>query len=271
MITYKEHFLIKNDCFRAGKKIKVEGLMLHSTGANNTRLNRYIQPDDGILGDNPNNNDWNRSGIEKCVHAFIGKDKKGRIKVYQTLPWNHRGWHAGGSANNTHIGVEICEDDLTHADYFEMVYGVAVDLFVHLCKKFGLTSKDIIDHSEGKKLGIASNHGDVMHWFPKYGKSMDTFRADVQAKLDAGEVTVYFGDKPEVKPGSPTSPTVGNASATIDVKPSVTVKIESKAKTIDQLATEVLRGVHGSGRERMISLGSNYAKVQQEVNRRLRG
>lgn len=41
-------------------------------------------------------------------------------------------------------------------------------------------------------------------------------------------------------------------------------------KTIDQLATEVLRGAHGSGRERMISLGSNYAKVQAEVNRRLR-
>lgn len=42
------------------------------------------------------------------------------------------------------------------------------------------------------------------------------------------------------------------------------------AKTIDQLADEVLKGKHGSGRERMISLGVNYAKVQTEVNRRLR-
>lgn len=30
-----------------------------------------------------------------------------------------------------------------------------------------LTEKDIISHSEGYELGIASNHGDVMHWFPK--------------------------------------------------------------------------------------------------------
>ena len=34
------------------------------------------------------------------------------MATYQTLPWDHRGWHAGGSANNTHIGFEICEDAL---------------------------------------------------------------------------------------------------------------------------------------------------------------
>ena len=41
-----------------------------------------------------------------CVHGFIdGNDGT----IYQTLPWNHRGWHGGGSSNNTHIGVEMCE------------------------------------------------------------------------------------------------------------------------------------------------------------------
>ena len=45
--------------------------------------------------------------------------------------------------------------------------------------------KNIIDHSEGYKKGVASNHGDVAHWFPKFGKSMDTFRADVEAGLKA--------------------------------------------------------------------------------------
>ncbi len=47
--------------------------------------------------------------------------------------------------------------------------------------------KHIICHSEGCKLGIASNHGDVMHWFPKHGKSMDTFRAAVKVGLAATE------------------------------------------------------------------------------------
>lgn len=41
----------------------------------------------------------------------------------------------------------------------------------------------LICHSEGCTLGIASNHADVMHWFPKHGKSMDTFRADVKKAM----------------------------------------------------------------------------------------
>ena len=54
----------------------------------------------------------------------------------------------------------------------------------YLCKQYDLTEQDIICHSEGHAKGIASNHGDVMHWFPKYGKLMDTFRADVKKLLD---------------------------------------------------------------------------------------
>ena len=100
------------------------------------------------------------------------------------MPWDHRGWHAGGSANNTHIGFEICEDGLTDNTYFEKVYQEAVELCAYLCKEYGLTEKNIICHSEGYKQGIASNHGDVMHWFPKHGKNMDTFRAAVKEFLD---------------------------------------------------------------------------------------
>lgn len=176
----------ENACYKAGRKITVKGIMVHSTGANNPNLRRYVGPDDGLLGKNDYNNHWNTyhpGGREVCVHGFIGKLKDGTIATYQTLPWDHRGWHAGGSANNTHIGFEICEDGLTNASYFEKVYQEAVELCVYLCKLYGLTEKDIICHSEGYKRGIASNHGDVMHWFPKHGKSMDTFRAAVKSML----------------------------------------------------------------------------------------
>ncbi|WP_368653043.1 N-acetylmuramoyl-L-alanine amidase [Ornithinibacillus sp. 4-3] len=126
-----------------------------------------------------------KRGRQVCVHAFIGKLADGSIATYQTLPWNHRGWHAGGTANNSHIGFEICEDGLTDASYFSAVYKEALELCVYLCKLYGFSEKDIICHSEGYKQGIASNHGDVMHWFPKHGKSMDTFRADVKKLLSA--------------------------------------------------------------------------------------
>ena len=100
---------------------------------------------------------------------------------------SYRGWHAGGKANDSYIGFEICEYGLTDPAYFSAVYKEAVQLCAYRCKQFGLTEKDIICHSEGNKLGIASNHADVMHWFPKHGKNMDTFRADVKTALSKEE------------------------------------------------------------------------------------
>ncbi|MGI6745445.1 MAG: N-acetylmuramoyl-L-alanine amidase [Acutalibacteraceae bacterium] len=178
--------LTNNACYKAGKTITPKGIMVHSTGANNPNLKRYVGPDDGLLGKNQYNNHWNQDkpdGRQVCVHAFIGKLADGSIATYQTLPWNHRGWHAGGSANDTHIGFEICEDGLTDAAYFSAVYKEAVELCVYLCKQYGLTEKDIIGHYEGYQKGIASNHGDPKNWFPKHGKSMDTFRAEVKRLL----------------------------------------------------------------------------------------
>ena len=221
--------LTENACYKAGRKITPKGIMVHSTGANNPKLLRYVGPDDGLLGENRYGNHWNQDkpgGSYVCVHAFIGKLADGTIATYQTLPWDWRGWHAGdgskGSANDTHISFEICEDDLTDSSYFVAVYQEAVELCAYLCKQYGLTEKDILCHSEGYTQGIASNHGDVMHWFPKFGKSMDTFRADVKKLLggdSSGEID-RPANKPEVeeKPVAPAGIAVGS-----------TVKIKSGA------------------------------------------
>lgn len=176
----------QNECYKTGRSIGVKGIMIHSTGANNPALKRYVNPDDGKLGHNPNGNHWNTfrpDGRQVCCHAFIGRLADGSVASYQTLPWNHRGWHAGGRANDTHIGIEICEDSTADPVYFREVYREAVQLCVYLCKQFGLTERDIIDHREGAAKGLASNHGDIAHWWPKHGKSMDTFRAEVKAGL----------------------------------------------------------------------------------------
>lgn len=187
-MNLRKLILTENACYKAGGKIVPKGIMVHSTGANNPFLKRYVGPDDGLLGKNLYGNHWNQDkpdGRKVCVHAFIGKLADGSIATYQTLPWNHRGWHAGESANDTHIGFEICEDNLNDPFYFAAVYKEAAELCAFLCKAYGLTEKNIICHSEGYKLGIASNHGDVMHWFPKHGKSMEAFRAEVGRLLKA--------------------------------------------------------------------------------------
>lgn len=181
----------RNPCFRASVPLFPAGLMLHSTGADNPNLRRYVGPDDGLLGFNPNGNYMNNPGATTCVHGFIGKLADGSIATYQILPWDMRAWHCGrgkyGSANDTHIGIEICEDGLEDASYFKAVYREAVELFAYLCKKFNLDPLApgvILCHSEGRDLGIASNHSDVMHWFPKHGKTMDDFRADVALEME---------------------------------------------------------------------------------------
>lgn len=186
-MNLKKCLLTNNDCYRSGKTIQVKGIMVHSTGANNPNLKRYVQPNDGLLGVNNNGNDWNHSGISKCVHAFIGKLSDGTIATYQTLPWNFRGWHAGGSANDSYISFEICEDGLNDSTYFNLVYREAVELTAYLCKMYNLNPAldgVVICHSEGFKRGIASNHGDVEHWFPKFGKSMNNFRSDVIKEME---------------------------------------------------------------------------------------
>ena len=59
---------------------------------------------------------------------------------------------------------------------------------MYLCRMYGLTAADILDHAEAHKKGLASNHGDVGHWFPKYGASMDKLRGDVKRLLEASEL-----------------------------------------------------------------------------------
>ena len=172
--------------------MKPIGIMIHSTGANNPRLSRYVQPDDGVLGTNKYNNHWNQpkpGGKSVCVHGFIGKDKNGKVRVYQTLPFNYIGWHSGsgknGSANTLgYIGIEICEDSLSDKKYFNECYEQAIELCVHLCKQYNIKVDNIIGHYEGHQQGIASNHADPRHWFTRHGKTMDTFRKDVDKLLN---------------------------------------------------------------------------------------
>lgn len=187
-MNLKKLILTQNACFKTGKTIIPKGIMIHSTGANNPKLNRYVGPDDGLLGRNQYNKHWNQDkpdGRQVCPHGFIGKLNDGSIATYQTLPWNHRGWHAGGDANNTHIGVEICEDNLMDTSYFNKVYNEAVELCVYLCKEYNISPDNIIGHYEGYKRGIASNHGDPNNWFPKHGKNMDEFRKTVKKALSS--------------------------------------------------------------------------------------
>jgi len=203
-MNLRQLILTQNECYIVNRERTraPAGIMVHSTAANNTKLSRYVGPNDGVVGSNPNNNHWNQfrpDGRQVCVHAFIGTLPNGSIATYQTLPWDIPGWHSGSGnkgpaadANNTgYIGFEICEDDTNGRTYFNAVYKEAVELCAYLCRLYGIKPESpwLICHREGGPLGIASNSADVLHWFPKHGKSMDDFRADVQKEMAANANT----------------------------------------------------------------------------------
>lgn len=217
-LTIYRRFLTNNDCYKAANQQDTRGVQVHSTGANNPWLKRYVQPDDGRLGNNPNGNSHNRSGGDVCASAYIGKLQDGTVAVYQALPWDYRCWLSGsgqnGNANRMgYKGFEICEDGLKDEDYFrDAVMGKAVLLSAYLCQMAGVSPYQVLaqfggkqalavmDHRELCAAGLASNHADITHWLQNFGLTMNDFRKAVQNVLDQGGVEVTYVDADDEGP-----------------------------------------------------------------------
>lgn len=199
-----ESFLEKNPCYGANmsnadyryttfQRRGPLGLVLHSVGCAQPSAEVFVKQ-------------WNSTSYDRaCVHAFIDANTG---TVYQCLPWNFRAWHVGGSANNTHIGVEMCEPSAikytTGAKFTikdkekafrqcETAYKSAVELFAMLCNKYKLDPlKDgvILSHNECGKRGIGSGHVDPEHLWSGLGigYTMDGFRNDVKKAMSGASV-----------------------------------------------------------------------------------
>jgi hypothetical protein len=196
-------------CYRAAQEAIPVGIVLHSTGANNTALKRYVQPstDDpargdllALIGKNANGNHWNRD-IKKSVHYIIGKRADGLVDAAHILPEEFCAWGVGtgkkGSYNynpTAHIQVEVCEDALTDEKYFFACYYEAIHLCADICARRGWEADVIVSHKEAYKRGYATNHGDIDHWLKKFGMTMDILRTDVDLLLHP-EKEIVIGDK----------------------------------------------------------------------------
>lgn len=202
-------FMRQSTWYKGAGTVKVKGVLWHSTGANNTTLKRYVQPDDNavdrakmleLLGTNAYKNDWNHIARDAGVNAWIGKLASGEVTTVQVGPWDKKAWGCGsgskGSCNDGWVQFEICEDALTDRAYFEKVYKEAVELTAYICAIYGLDPHGtvtyngvkvpvILCHQDSYQLKLGSNHGDVLHWLPKFGKSMQTVRDDVAVLLGA--------------------------------------------------------------------------------------
>lgn len=171
-----------------------KGAVLHSIGIQ--------QPSAAVIANN-----FDRSDADASVHAVLQADGQ----VLQLMPWNYRAWHVGGgangSANDTHIGVEMTEPDCIWydakngyklhindraqaLDFVRKTYAQAVELFAWLCAEHGwnpMADGVILSHKECCARGIGSNHGDPEHLWDALntGYTMDTFRIDVAEEMEA--------------------------------------------------------------------------------------
>lgn len=185
-------FTTRNKCYQVSTPLKPRGIMLHSIGV--------PQPNALVMAHSYNQ--YRPNGQPVCVHAFVQRDGT----VYQTLPWTVQAWHCAGSANSTHIGIEMTEpasiaytgygaewrdlDTVATETHIRGTYAAAVELFAQLCAQFDLdplADGVIISHSEGRMRGVASAHADPEHLWKPFGLTMYGFRQDVYKAMHSTE------------------------------------------------------------------------------------
>ncbi len=176
-LTVTKHMMLKNDCYNEEDDFtRLDGVVVHSTAVPGVKADAWY-------------NAWNRSNTNAAVHSFLDDDG-----VYQYLPYDQIGWHAGQPCNQTYLDFEICEPDgfyyvnnvITGYDvavqqaYFDKIWQNATVYTAYLCKCFSLSPDSVISHAEAGRMGIGTNHGDPDHWFKLHGKNMNDFRNDVK-------------------------------------------------------------------------------------------
>lgn len=200
-LTFKA-YARNNGAFRAARPMpsgSPEGIIIHSTGANNPNLRRYVNAPE-VCGENPYKNYFDRGDSDVCPHAVIGLDKSGEVRAAKLLPWNICCWGCGSGSKGSYnyspayVQIEVCEDELNDREYFDRAFGLAAELCQRLLRNYPtIRPENIISHHEAHLRGYASNHADCDHWLGKFGLNMDWFRALVsgekQVKITA-EVTV---------------------------------------------------------------------------------
>lgn len=202
------------------------GVLWHDTGVDEhigaIPISRFVQPYEGdadyaqlmkILGNNPNNNDWNHTDRQAGVNAFVGRLADNSISSVQVGPWTMAPWGCGAGPNGSCNGFnrsgvwtgehwiqfEICDDGYNSRVYFDQVFEEACQLTAYLCDTYkidpkatiqfcGVSVPAILCHQDSYQLGLGNDHSDVLVWFRQFGKTMADVRNRVSAILSTASL-----------------------------------------------------------------------------------
>ena len=203
MIDIIKAHAVNNLCYIAAQKMSPKGIVVHSTGANNPYLKRYVDAPNEV-GTNRYGNHWNvatPAGRKVCVHAFIGYDKNEQIRVAELLPLDICCWGVGSGKNGSYnynpayIQFEICEDNLADKAYYDNAFAIAAEYCAELCRNYNISVDNIVGHCEAYRLGYGCNHRDPEHWMKKFGETMADFRTRVSKILKSNEEMEELGEE----------------------------------------------------------------------------
>lgn len=257
-------------------------------GQTNQRPAHYMEPKYITVHNTANSN----KGANAEMHAkYLHNGASGRVvswhftvddtEIYQHLPLNENGWHAGdggsGTGNRESIGIEICENS-------DGAFGKAVSNAVWLIQKL------MKEHNVG--IGGVVTH---KHWSGKNcpHKLLDQWQGFIKRVENSEAPSSKPANKPNTKTISQMVQEViagkhgeGNTNRQkslvisdaeyAKVRAEVNKRVNAPAhanttKTITQMAKEVIIGEHGKGhanRQRSLRVGdTTYQKVRAEVNK----
>lgn len=171
---------------RSGKTLAAKGTVAHETATPGaTAENEYKYFNNGA------------GGRSASAHAFVDYDC-----IIQTVPWNEQAWHAGGTANRNYIGIEFC--NYNDAAKFEEIWKRAVWLFawvhVNVLKVTNINKDTLMSHAEVSTKWRETTHQDPVAYFAKFGKTVDDFRAAVQAEINGMIGQPQQSAQPQAKP-----------------------------------------------------------------------
>lgn len=160
--------LIKNN--RPGTSLKASGIVLHETANPGATAKNHFDY-------------WNKQHRGSSCHLVVDWNE-----AIQLIPYNEVSWHAGKTANETFIGVEMCRPKKHDESKFNKVWDLSVKLFAEIfIEQLGLTvvtKENLMSHDEVSKKWKETNHTDPVGYFAEYGRTVDGFRNAVQDKIN---------------------------------------------------------------------------------------
>lgn len=168
MANITKSYVTKNNRYKAAEIIKPQGIVLHSIGC--------PQPKASVLL-----NSWANNSSQYVTHYVLDD-----TVIYQCMPDNYKCWHVCSPGNDKWIGVEMCEpkqikytsgakftcsNRSAAQDYVRKTYANAVQLFAHICKKYGWNPQTAIyTHNYITKNKLSNtNHVDPEHLWSGLG------------------------------------------------------------------------------------------------------